>query len=320
MAAEAARRPVLVIAGPTASGKSALAADVAEAFRGVVINADSMQIYRGLEVLSASPDAATRARAPHRLYGVLDPAEACSAGWWRARAMAEIAAAAKEDRLPVLAGGTGLYLRALMTGLARLPPVPRAVRDAVRARLAAAGAPALHAELARRDPASAARIGPTDPQRIARALEVLEATGRPLSDWQRAEAGAADTEGLAFLTLLLLPPRPALYATIDARFVAMVQEGGLAEVRALAARGLDPALPAMKALGVPDLIAHLEGALSLEEAVRRGRQATRRYAKRQVTWFRHQIIADFTLEPQFSECYREKIFSIISEFLLTHRG
>lgn len=320
MTAEARRQPVIVVAGPTASGKSALAADIADAVGGVVINADSMQIYRGLEVLSAAPGAAARARVPHRLYGVLDPAEPCSAGWWRARAMAEIAAARGGGRPAVLCGGTGLYLRALMTGLAHLPPVPRDVRDAVRARLARLGPAPLHAELAGRDPVSAARIEPTDAQRVARALEVLEATGRPLSDWQRAQTPAPDTRQLAFFTILLLPPRPALYATIDARFAAMVGDGGLDEVRALLAGGLDPALPAMKALGVPDLIAHLGGTISLDDAVRRGQQGTRRYAKRQFTWFRNQIIANLTENEQYSERKWVKIFSLISKFLLTcHR-
>ncbi len=319
MTADTPRQPVVVVAGPTASGKSALAADVADAFGGVVINADSMQVYRGLEILSAAPDAAIRSRVPHRLYGVLDPAQPCSAGWWRERAMAEIATARRERRLAVLSGGTGLYLRALMTGLARLPAVPRDVRAQVRERLRGEGVAALHAELARRDPVSAARIEPTDPQRIARALEVLDATGRSLSDWQRAETPAPDTQGIAFFTILLLPPRSVLYATIDVRFAAMVEGGALDEVRALMTRGLDPALPAMKALGVPDLAAHLAGSLALDDAVRRGQQATRRYAKRQFTWFLNQIIPKLTIESQYSERKWEKIFPLISQFLLTRR-
>jgi len=320
MTPEAGRYPVVVVAGPTASGKSALAADIAEAFDGVVINADSMQVYRGLEILSAAPDAALRARVPHRLYGVRDPARPSSAGWWRARAMREISAARAERRLAVLSGGTGLYLRALMTGLARLPPVTHEVRAAVRERLRRDGPAGLHAELARNDPVSAARIGPTDPQRIARAIEVLEATGRPLSDWQRAETRATDTESLAFFTIVLLPPREQLYAAIDARFAAMSKGGALEEVRALLDRGLDSGLPAMKALGVPDLIACLTGTLAPDEAVRRGQQATRRYAKRQYTWFNNQIIADYCLKLQYSEREWEKIFPLISNFLLTCRG
>ncbi|MEE8334087.1 MAG: tRNA (adenosine(37)-N6)-dimethylallyltransferase MiaA [Alphaproteobacteria bacterium] len=320
MMAETARQPVVVVAGPTASGKSGLAADIADAFGGVVINADSMQVYRGLEVLSAAPDAAARARVPHRLYGVLDPAEPCSAGWWRARAMEEIAAARRDGKLAVLCGGTGLYLRALMTGLAHLPPVPGDVRDAIRARLARLGPAPLHAELAGKDPVSAARIEPTDPQRVARALEVLEATGRPLSDWQRAQTPAPDTRDIAFFTILLLPPRTSLYVAIDARFAAMIDDGGLDEVRALLKRGLDPALPAMKALGVPDLIAYLGGEISFDDAVRRGQQVTRRYAKRQFTWFRNQIITNLTENKQYMKRDQIKIFPLISKFVLTCSG
>jgi len=308
--------PVVVVAGPTASGKSQLALDIAVEFRGTVINADSMQIYRGLGVLSAAPDREAQARVPHRLYGALDPGEPCSAGRWRAMALAEIEAAARESRLPVVVGGTGLYLRALIGGIARIPPVPAGVRRAVRERLARDGAPALHAELARRDPETAARLVPQDAQRIARALEVLDATDRPLSAWIR---GGVEGTGASprFHVILLMPSREAVYAAIDARFRAMVAAGALDEVRRLAACGLDPALPAMKALGVPDLLRHLSGELPLDEAVRCGQQATRRYAKRQMTWFRHQLAADQVISAQYSERLRPEIFSQISSFLLT---
>jgi tRNA dimethylallyltransferase len=308
--------PVVVVAGPTASGKSRLALDIAIEFRGTVINADSMQIYRGLAVLSAAPNDGTRARAPHRLYGVLDPAEPCSAGRWRAMAVAEIGAAAAESRLPVVVGGTGLYLRALIDGIARIPPIPAAVRRAVRERLAAVGAAALHAELALRDPATASRLEPADGQRIARALEVLDATGMPLSAWiggEREQTGGA----FRFHVILLMPPRDALNAAIDARFKAMLASGALDEVRSLVQCGLDPALPAMKALGVPELLRLVEGRTSLEEAERCGQQATRRYAKRQATWFRHQLAADQLISAQYSERCRSEIFSQISSFLLT---
>jgi tRNA dimethylallyltransferase len=308
--------PVVVVAGPTASGKSRLALDIAVEFRGTVINADSMQIYRGLAVLSAAPDEGARARVPHRLYGALDPAEPCSAGRWRAMAVAEIGAAAAESRLPVVVGGTGLYLRALIDGIARIPPIPAAVRTAVRERLARVGAAALHAELALRDPATASRLRPADSQRIARAVEVLDATGTPLSAWigdGRDEAGGA----FRFHVILLMPPRDQLYAAIDARFEAMLAAGALDEVRSLAGRGLDPALPAMKALGVPELLRLVAGQSSLEEAVRCGQQATRRYAKRQRTWFRHQLAADQVIFAQYSERRRSEIFSQISSFLLT---
>lgn len=308
--------PVVVVAGPTASGKSRLALDIAVEFRGTVINADSMQIYRGLAVLSAAPDAAACARAPHRLYGVLDPAEPCSAGRWRALAMAEIEAAAGKSRLPVVVGGTGLYLRSLIGGIASIPPIPTDIRRAVRERLACDGAPALHAILVRCDPDIAARLQPGDGQRIARALEVLEATGRPLSDWLRGKRDRADARP-RFHVVLLMPPRDVLYAAIDARFRAMVAAGGLEEVRQLGASGLDPALPAMKALGVPELLRHLAGEISLDEAMQRGQQATRRYAKRQLTWFRHQLAADQIFSTQYSERLKAEIFPQISSFLLT---
>jgi tRNA dimethylallyltransferase len=286
----------------------------------VVINADSMQVYRGLEVLSAAPDAATRARAPHRLYGVLDPAELCSAGGWRDMATAELKRAHGAGLLPVVVGGTGLYLRSLTAGIARMPPVPREVRERVRARMAAEGSRALHAELQRRDPETAARLEPGDRQRIARALEILEATGKPLAAWQRGGDAAHETDGLRFFIVLLMPPRETLYADCDRRFAEMASSGALDEVRRLGERHLDPDLPAMKALGVPDLLRHLAGEISLEEACRQGQQATRRYVKRQVTWFRHQIVADYVLKTKYTENLKDEIFSEISRFLLTYPG
>lgn len=314
-----AAQRVIVIAGPTASGKSALAADLAERIGGVVINADSMQVYRGLEVLTSAPDAAMRARVPHRLFGVLDPAATCSAGEWREMAVREIRAAHAEDRVPVVVGGTGLYLRALTGGIAPMPPIPDGVRAAIRARLAEEGSVALHAELDRCDPPTASRLSPQDSQRICRALEVIEATGRPLSDWQRDRTGAADLAGAGVSTLLLMPPREVLYPACDARFCRMLEQGALDEVRRLAARGLDPALPAMKALGVPHLLRHLSGETSLEEAREAGQQATRNYVKRQITWFSRQIIADVVLKKQYHERSWDKIFPKISEILLTGR-
>lgn len=312
--------PVVIIAGPTASGKSALAVDVAEAFSGVVINADSMQVYRGLEILSAAPDSDQRSRVPHALYGVLDPATPCSAGDWRNLAVQEIEKAIAGRQVPIVVGGTGLYLRTLMSGIARMPPVPKDIRARVRARLAAAGSEAMHGELARLDPEMAANLAPGDSQRIARALEIIEATGRTLTDWQRGDGRPSDPHQYRFLTVLLAPPREIVYPACDARFLEMLDGGALEEVAFLAERKLDPALPAMKALGVPDLLRHLSGEISREEACRLGQQATRRYVKRQMTWFRHQIIANCMIESQYSHSKREEIFSKISTFLLTRRG
>ncbi|MBL8691759.1 MAG: tRNA (adenosine(37)-N6)-dimethylallyltransferase MiaA, partial [Rhodospirillaceae bacterium] len=238
---------VVLVAGPTASGKSALALDLAERFGGVVINADAMQVYRELRVLTARPDTATETRVPHRLYGFLAVTEAFSAARWRERAVEEIRAAQAVGKLPIVVGGTGLYLKALMDGLSPVPEIPEAVRARIRARVGEIGAEAFHAEFAAKDPAMAARLRPSDPQRLARAAEVLEATGTSLAEWQgRGSAG----EGFRFLTHLLLPPREALHAACDARFRAMVESGALDEARAMRAFGLDPALPATRAVGL----------------------------------------------------------------------
>jgi tRNA dimethylallyltransferase len=315
--------PVVVIAGPTASGKSALALAAAEAFAGTVINADSLQVYRELAVLTARPGPATEARLPHRLYGVLPAAERCSAGRWAGLAAAAIREAAAAGRLPILVGGTGLYLRALLNGLAPIPAVPEAALAEAKARLAALGPASFHAELARRHPASAVRLRATDPQRLARAWAVLAATGRPLADWQ-AEA-ARPLLSLDPLLVLLEPERAPLYRACDRRFLQMLEAGALDEARALAALGLDPTLPAMKAVGVRQLLDHLAGVIGLEEAIAAAQQATRNYAKRQLTWFRHQLPQAERLTPscegeKFSERFLEELFSKIRHFQLTRPG
>ncbi len=309
-------KPVLIVAGPTASGKSALALDIARAFNGVVINADSMQVYAELRVLTARPTPRDEARTPHRLYGTVPASERCSAARWRDMALAEIEDATSSGKLAVVCGGTGLYLRALVDGLSPVPDIPPEIRDRLAARLAGEGAAALHGDLAARDPAMAARLEPADGQRIARALEVLEATGRSLAAWQAA-AGQGPPEGLRFVTILLAPPRDVLYAASDARLAAMVDDGALEEVVALEALGLDPGLPAMKALGVREFSAHLAGQSTLEEALDATRQATRRYAKRQMTWFRHQIIAQKMINEQYSESLKAKIFAFVRQNVLT---
>jgi tRNA dimethylallyltransferase len=313
-------RPVIVVAGPTACGKSALALAIAEEFGGTLINADSMQVYRDLSILTAAPGPGAVARAPHRLYGILPAAETCSAGRWRRLAIAEIGAAHDAGRLPIVVGGTGLYLRALITGLARIPPVPQPVRDAVRRRLEEDGPEALHGALAARDPVMAARLSPGDGQRVARAWEVLEATGRSLAAWQRPASQADDGPGRAFLSIVLTPPRDVIYAACDARFKAMLAAGALDEASALSAQGLDPGLPLMKAVGLRELLRHLSGEISLAEACRLGQQATRRYAKRQLTWIRHQMTPDHLIGEKYSERLTPRIFPYISKFLLTSGG
>ncbi|MDJ0948637.1 MAG: tRNA (adenosine(37)-N6)-dimethylallyltransferase MiaA [Alphaproteobacteria bacterium] len=311
--------PVLIVAGPTASGKSALALRLAEALDGEVINADSMQVYRELRILTGRPNDEDLARAPHRLYGVLTGAERCSVGRWRALAVEAIVAADESGRLPIVAGGTGLYLKALVEGLAPIPDIPLAfVQDAARRHEALGGA-AMHEALAARDPAGAARIPAADKQRLVRAWAVLDATGRPLADWQ-AETGTPELEPFAFHSILLDPPRDALYAACDARFDGMMAAGALDEVRALEALSLDPELPLMKAVGVPELRRHLAGELPLEAAVAQAKQATRNYAKRQFTWFRHQLHPSATIGAQYSESFDDEIFPNIRQFLLTQEG
>ncbi|MDA9532031.1 tRNA (adenosine(37)-N6)-dimethylallyltransferase MiaA [Bradyrhizobium sp. CCBAU 25338] len=278
----------VLIAGPTASGKSALALELALATGGVVINADSMQVYRDLRIITARPTAADEALVPHRLYGHVDAAVNFSAGAWVSDAAKALDEARAQGRLPIFIGGTGLYFKALTAGLSVVPPIPAEVRDDVRARLERNGVEALHAELARRDPAAAERLNLRDRTRIARALEVIEATGRSLLDWHR-EGQPPLLPKDSFRAVFLAPERDELYARIDARFGAMLGAGALREVERLAARHLNPLLPAMKAHGVPALIRHLRGELSLEEAASIGRADTRHYAKRQFTWFRHQL-------------------------------
>lgn len=321
-------RPCIVVAGPTASGKSELALALARAFKGAVINADSMQVYRGLRILSAAPDPAAAPDVPHYLFGVLDPAEPCNAGRWRDMAVAALDKVWAGDRVPVVVGGTGLYLRALIEGIASMPDIPAALRARLRERHAREGTSALYDELARRDPETAARLRPRDTHRILRALEVLEATGRPLAHWQSGRT-LPSPPGIAFAAVLLMPPRDTLVRAIEDRFHRMVDAGALDEARALAARGLDLALPAAKALGVPELMAHARGALALDAAVAAAVASTRRYAKRQRTWFRHQ----FRVRPgeggraspdrlrvwdeKFSERIQGEIFTFIRQFLLT---
>ncbi|HMI11351.1 MAG TPA: tRNA (adenosine(37)-N6)-dimethylallyltransferase MiaA [Bradyrhizobium sp.] len=278
----------VLIAGPTASGKSALALELAQATGGVIVNTDSMQVYRDLRVITARPTRDEEARVPHRLYGHVDAAVNFSAGSWVADAASVLAEVRAQHRLAIFAGGSGLYFKALTRGLSAVPPIPVDVRESVRARLERNGVEALHAELAHRDPVSAERLKPRDRTRIARALEVVEATGRSLTDWHRDGLPPLLPQG-QFRALFLSPDRDELYARIDGRFDAMLNAGALEEVAALAARHLDPLLPAMKAHGVPALVRHLKGEITREAAAVIGRADTRHYAKRQFTWFRHQL-------------------------------
>jgi tRNA dimethylallyltransferase len=288
---------------------------LAGAYRGTIINADALQIYRDLRILTARPEPAAETAAPHRLYGVLDAAERGSVARWRTLAAAEIAATHEAGRLPIVVGGTGLYLRALLTGLAEVPDIPAEIRDEAAALHRELGGGEFRRRLAEHDPDAAARLNEGDTQRLIRAWEVVRATGIPLAAWHAREVAASP---YAAAVILMMPPRPELYAACDARFAAMVEAGGLDEAAALAARGLSPDLPAMKAVGVPELLRHLRGDLSRDDAIAAGQRATRRYAKRQTTWFRHQMEAGLILDAQFSESLLRCSCHFIDGFLLTH--
>jgi tRNA dimethylallyltransferase len=278
----------LLIMGPTASGKSALALALAERLPAEIVNADSMQVYRDLRVLTARPTLEEEAQASHHLYGHVDAGERYSVGRWLADALAAITDIKARGKTPILVGGTGLYFSALTRGLMETPPIDADVREALQARLKADGAQALHAALAAVDPESAAKIDPNDAPRILRALEVFETTGASISAFQADTKPALAPDEWAGLALVR-EPRDALYASIDARFDAMLKAGALDEVQAMAARKLDPNLPAMKAHGAPALMAHLRGEIGLEAAAEIGKRDTRRYAKRQHTWIRGQM-------------------------------
>lgn len=278
----------ILIAGPTASGKSALALRLARETGGTVVNADSMQVYGVLRVLTARPDDAQLAAAPHRLYGHVDPREAYSTGRWMRDVEALIRSGELGGKPAIFVGGTGLYFRALLEGLSAMPEVPAIVRQRWRDTLAKEGPNALHRLLVERDPVAAGAIRPSDGQRIVRAMEVLEASGKPISQWQ-ARSGTPLVEQSSAQLMVIEPDRTILKARIDQRFDAMIEEGALEEVRAIAALGLDDVLPVMKAIGVRELLAAERGETGFDEAIYRAKIATRQYAKRQSTWFRNQL-------------------------------
>jgi tRNA dimethylallyltransferase len=282
------RADAILIAGPTASGKSALALALAEKLGGTIVNADSMQVYSNLRVITARPSPAEEARVPHLLYGHVDEAENYSVGRWCRDAGEVLGEIGRQGRVPILVGGTGLYFKALTSGLAAVPPIPADIRAQVRGRLQSEGVAPLYAELMQRDPVTAHRLMPNDRSRISRALEVMLATGRSLTDWHR-DGMPALLDSARAAKVFLTCDRTELVARIEKRFAAMLKAGALEEARALARRQLDPTLPAMKAHGVPWLIRHRKGEISLDEAAAGGVMDTRRYAKRQVTWFRNQM-------------------------------
>jgi tRNA dimethylallyltransferase len=286
-------KAVALIAGPTASGKSDLAVDLAleleqRGSRGVVINADSAQVYRDLRVLSARPSEEDMRGVEHRLFGAWDGADPCSAADWAAAAKREIENAQLAGAVPILVGGTGLYLRTLLDGIAPVPAIDPAVREAVRA----LPTPEAYAALQAEDPERGAALNPGDISRIARALEVVRSTGKPLAHWQTERVGGIG-EAVELFPLILLPDRDRLYARCDERFARMFESGAVEEVEALLARRLPSLSPVMRAIGVPEIAGFLSGEWTREEALARGRLATRQYAKRQYTWFRNQPPAEW---------------------------
>jgi tRNA dimethylallyltransferase len=306
--------PVLVIAGPTASGKSALALELAELCGGTIINADSLQIYRDLQILTARPDQTAQARVPHRLYGFLDAGERGSAARWRTLALDAIAEATSACRLPILVGGTGLYLRAIEDGLAPIPEIPAEIRQEAIELHRELGGVGFRERLTRLDPAAAQRVFPGDKQRLVRAFEVVRATGVPIRTWQQQ---TKSEPAYRFGTILLAPPRQGLYTACNSRLIQMIEAGALTEAKAIEVRRLDPSLPAMKAVGLPELLSYLRGDILLGTAIAAAQRATRRYAKRQMTWFRHQMTPDLVLDAQFSESLLHCSRHFIDRFLLT---
>ena len=289
---------VIVVTGPTASGKSALALALAEQRSGTVINADAMQTYDAFPILTAQPTEAERARVPHALYGALPLSETLSAARWRTLASAEIEGCLAAGRTPILCGGSGLYLRTLMQGISTIPDVPPETREQANADWQALGPDAFRVRLAEKDPAIVPRLKPGDRQRHVRAWEVAVATGRPLSDWQ-ADSGTAAP--WPFTTILLAPERGWLRGRIEGRFDVMLRQGVLAEVRQVFDRAPDPRWPGLKAHGAPELFRHFRGELALEKARQIAIDHTRQYAKRQMTWFRHQMTPDLVVDPQSAQ-------------------
>jgi tRNA dimethylallyltransferase len=307
---------IIIIAGPTGSGKSALAIDVAQEFSCVIINADSMQVYRDLNVISARPPASDLKQAPHRLYGFMAADDPCSVGRWLAMAVDEIRTVWADGKVPLVVGGTGLYLKALMEGLAPIPDVKPFFRKRATELHKQLGPEAFHYELAELDPQAAARISAGDTQRLIRGYEVALATGKPLSAWQKDHPIQTPLDA-AFAVVTLSPERQVLYRSVNERFNWMIDNGALDEVRALNDLGLDLALPVMKAVGVPELRSFLAGQTDKESAVENARRATRQFAKRQMTWLRNQLSADLILSEQYSESLQVKTFSFIRQFMLT---
>ena len=286
------QQKIILVAGPTAAGKSAFALDLAQKHNGTIINADAMQIYAGLPILSAQPSPDEQQQAPHELYGTLDPSTSSSAGIWLGLAHGAITNTTAKGRTPILVGGTGLYFRALLGGLAEIPPIPETVRATTQNLYDQIGEEEFRAALAKMDPDSASRLARNDRQRLTRAYEVATYTGKTLGAWHKQEAKQSNLGDTRIETHILLPPRDELYAKCDQRFLKMINQGAIEEVKAFLQRNLNPTLPAMKTIGMREIGAYLRGECTLDDAIAKSQQATRNYAKRQMTWFRNQKLTN----------------------------
>jgi len=306
--------PVVIIAGPTASGKSSLASSLAEEFGGEIVNADSMQVYRELRILTARPGPEDEASVPHHLYGAMSIGETCSAGAWLEMALPCITDIHFRGRLPIVCGGTGLYLKVLTEGIAPVPDVPRGAIDEAGVLYDELGGEGFRGRLAEVDKDGAGRLEAGDRQRLIRAFAVARTTGKTLSEWQAGQVQGPPIPA-RFLSIEMIPPRDQLYARIEARFDQMIEAGALDEVRVLDGLELDPALPALKALGVPEFRRYLSGGASLEEAVLKAKQTTRNFAKRQLTWFRNQTQADLVIEDFATEEVVKSTMHAVRQFL-----
>lgn len=304
-------KPVIVIAGPTGSGKSALAMDLANHYNGCIINADSMQLYADLAIITAHPCLEDLQKAPHKLYGILKGNERFSVARWRVMALEELNRAFRHHLQPIVVGGTGLYIHALLRGIASVPSIPESIQRKIHEELESNGSEFLYELLKREDPLMASTLHPHDRQRISRALCVIRATGKSLKTWY--EQDRDQQSNLTFIKLLILPNREQLYSLADQRFDRMIENGALEEVQDLIDKGYPKSSPIFKALGVLELAGYLQNQSSLHEAVSRAKIATRQYIKRQYTWFRRQYEADFILPHSYSEMHRATIINFMNQ-------
>ena len=309
-------KPILILAGPTASGKTRLALDIAERIQGIIINADSIQIYKELQILSSRPTIEQQMRASHQLYGILSVHERCSAGRWLSLVKPAIEKSWESQKIPLITGGTGLYIKVLLDGISAIPDIPSNLINDLQKRLSLIGAKAFREELAKKDPNAASRILPNDSQRLVRAASVIASTGQSLEYWwsKKVQIPAINAR---FLTIVLYPPRELLYSNIEARFDEMILQGAVDEAAEFSRLSVDPALPAARAVGLKELLRYINHELDLSCSIKKAKQATRNLAKRQLTWAKNNINANFFVCEQYSEDLIDRLIDKINKFLLT---